>query len=139
MNFKTFGVIAAAICVAPTLAFAAPQTLDCSLQSSERHGWIPSRIVISYDKETLEARAIDDIIHSTIKRPVVAEFAQKSNSKIKLSWELENIPADIRITASYSANYDEAKRKIRISARIHGYDNRPYGTGSCQESEVNVW
>ncbi|MFU1682820.1 hypothetical protein ACM258_09625 [Phaeobacter piscinae] len=134
---KTAAVLGT-LCAATPVA-AAPVTYDCTLQSYEKHGWIASRVLVFVDHDEKVSGVMDGIIASRQKTPMIVPYDQRSKQRLKLKWTLKNLGSSQGSTkVTYSATMDEPRMKLSISARVHGADNRPSGSGPCKRSDIKL-
>ncbi len=133
-------VSTAVICLLSTSAFAAAVTYDCEMSTFEKHGWIAPRILVFVDRQNEVAGVFDGMIAETSGVPKQIEFNPRSDTKLKVGWKVDNIPARTgSATATYSGTMDEARLKLSLSVRVHGWDNRPSGTGKCKKTNINLF
>ncbi|MCV6587058.1 MAG: hypothetical protein OIF47_16145 [Marinibacterium sp.] len=121
-------------------ASSAPVVYDCKMTSSERYGIIPPRVIISYHRATKTAHVYGPIINSVHGHPIEAEFRDLGKSRVRLKWRVANVPARGAevLTLTFDGRFDESSRKLRLSGEVSGYDNRPYGTGTCVPSTTQL-
>ncbi|APG47355.1 hypothetical protein [Phaeobacter porticola] len=118
---------------------AAPVTYDCEITSYEKYGWLSPRVLVFVDHEEKVTGVMDGIIASVQKTPMIVPYDQRSKNRLKLKWTVNNIDARSgSAKASYSATMDEPRMKLSITARVHGYDNRPSGSGPCKRSNIKL-
>ncbi|MFS4580126.1 hypothetical protein [Phaeobacter sp. C3_T13_0] len=132
-------VISASVVFAAFPVLAAPMTYDCAIQSYEKHGWISPRILVFVDHDQEVAGVMDSVIASTQNTPMIVPYDVRSKQRMRLTWTVNNIDARSgSAKASYSATLDERRMKLSISARVHGWDNRPAGSGPCKRSNIKL-
>ncbi len=118
-------------------AAAKPVSYDCKMQSDEKYNWSAPRMLIFVDHEEKVAGVMDGIIASVSKTPMVVDYDPRSKERLKLKWTLNNLDARSgSAKVSYSATMDERRMKLSVTARVHGYDNRPSGSGTCVRSNI---
>ncbi|WP_405111152.1 hypothetical protein L0Z65_04455 [Phaeobacter sp. BS52] len=134
---KTVAVLGTLFAAAPVAA--APVTYDCTIQSYEKHGWIASRVLVFVDHDEKVSGVMDGIIATRQKTPMIVPYDQRSKQRLKLKWTLKNLGSSQGSTkVTYSATMDEPRMKLSISARVHGADNRPSGSGPCKRSDIKL-
>ncbi|WP_293574249.1 hypothetical protein [Phaeobacter sp.] len=112
-----------------------PRLYSCKVQSYEKHGWIAPEVLIFVDHGEKFVGVLDGIIYNTQKRAEFVEYDPRSKQRLKLKWTLNNVGSRSGSTkVSYTATLDERRMKVSLTARVHGYDNRPPGSGPCTVS-----
>jgi len=133
-------VSSAVVCLLSTSAFAGVVTYDCEMTSYEKHGWIAPRVLVFVDRQNEVVGVFDGMIAETAGVPMKIEFNPRSDTKLKVGWKLNNIPARTgSASATYSGTMDEARLKLSLSVRVHGWDNRPSGTGKCKRTNIDLF
>jgi len=108
-------------------------TYDCTVNSLEGRGFIPDRIIFSVDTAQKVAGVVDGIIMGRYETPIPADFAQLRNGNYRLKWKVENLKSGAQsFYLDYTLTYFVARNSLNIRTRVKGYDNRPFGTGTCQ-------
>jgi len=129
-----------AVCLLSTSAFADAVTYDCEMTSFEKHGWIAPRILVFVDRQNEVVGVFDGMIAETSGVPKQIAFNPRSDTKLKVSWKVDDIPARSgSASASYSGTMDESRLKLSLSVRVHGWDNRPSGAGKCKRTSINLF
>ncbi|MFV1439640.1 hypothetical protein VWX97_16345 [Phaeobacter sp. JH18-32] len=131
--------VAACTLFAAAPVVAAPVTYDCQITSYEKYGWLSPRVLVFVDHDQKVTGVMDGVIASVQKTPMIVPYDLRSKNRLKLKWTVNNIDARSgSAKASYSATMDEPRMKLSITARVHGYDNRPSGSGPCTRSNVKL-
>jgi len=116
-------------------AYAAVQTLDCSLNSWEEQGWIPDRIIFSIDAGTKQAMVFDGYINEIEGKPKKAKFKTIRGGKYRLMWKLTLPTSDGGSSrVGYTATYNPATTAfhVKVNFLMENVENKPSGDGSCE-------
>ncbi|WP_299149429.1 hypothetical protein [uncultured Tateyamaria sp.] len=127
-------VLAAAISLFATAPAAMAQSTvyDCRMSSLEGRGFIRPAIKFSIDFDKGEAAVVDDVVMRRYGKPIPATLTQLGNGQYRLKWEVKNVRnGSASFDLAYTLQYRPKVNAFNIRAQVRGYDNRPFGTGSC--------
>lgn len=116
-----------------TTATAQVQTFDCQMSSLEGRGFITERLIFSVDTANGRAAVVDGIVMAANnERPMAAEFEQLGNGQYRLRWQIRNLKSGANsFDIDYRLQFRPDDMMFNIRANLRGYDNRPFGTGTC--------
>ncbi|MEO0400968.1 MAG: hypothetical protein AAF214_01195 [Pseudomonadota bacterium] len=121
--------------VSAPAALADTTTYDCSMSSLEGRGFIRDRIIFSIDLEKNKAAVVDDLVMATYDAPIPAALSQLGNGHYRLKWDVKNLKSGAQsFNLSYTLQYRPETNAFNIRALVRGYDNRPFGSGTCKIS-----
>ncbi len=109
---------------------------DCDIKSFSSSGFIPSRVVVSFNEGDDRAIVVDSYIMHVNKAPIAVELKVRDKNSYKLTWELDGVPLSNSRSDGlvlYSAVLHTGQRTLSISAILAGYDNDLMrGRGKCK-------
>ncbi len=123
----------AALALVATAAQAAPTTYDCDMNSLEGRGFIQDRIIFTIDPEANKAIVVDPIVMNVYKKPIPATLQTLSNGQYRIKWDVKNLKSGATsFNLTYTLQYRPNDKAFNIRAQVRGYDNRPFGSGTCK-------
>ena len=119
-----------AVMTAFSATAAQADTYSCQIAAgAETDGWIAREILVKVkDKTTV----VDDVVLSTVGKPIEARIARENSKVAVFSWEVESTDiANNYIRMKYRLTVQKADGAAQISATPLGYANSYSARGAC--------
>lgn len=137
MNFLKF-VLASAVLVAATPAFANTVTLDCTMTDLKKSGgWIPSKALIKVDTARKSVQLLKPTARQMNGKIKSAKLVRNGSKKMVLRWILTGTKSSSNQTTTsfnFRALVEKETGKVSVIAKPLGYSNDWRAKGLCKIS-----
>ena len=107
---------------------------ECSMNDeSTNRGWLPTKVVVSYDPGAEKALVSDELILSVFGEPRLVDIRADTEKRLTLEWYLSLRATDgTGVGFRYVFTVSKQSKTASINAFPTGYSNQFGSTGTCK-------
>ena len=122
--------------LAVTTGASARTIYDCSFEElAINMGWVPTRVIVSYEPGSEEAEVNDGFIQHYVGGPITVKVSKDTDGILSLNWKLtpeSNYGDEVQVR--YDFTVYKADNRAKVRATPLGYDNNWSTRGTCKVS-----
>ena len=107
---------------------------ECTMNDeTTNRGWVPTKVVVSYDPGAQKALVSDELILSVFGEPRLVDIRADTEKRLTLEWELSlQSRSGLRVGFSYLLKIQKQTKTAVINAFPKLYSDRFGSTGTCK-------
>ncbi|MEP2781406.1 MAG: hypothetical protein ABJO67_02515 [Pseudoruegeria sp.] len=136
--FTVFGIFILKLSILTTImcfaltGAATAEALKCEVTNARNRGWVPSEIIVDFDRKSGDVIVVDPITYHFMEGPVAGEVAE-SSKKDTYKWSIKNAKDSHgqKFSLNYRMTVRKPSMKMNITGQPLGFQGPFTGKGKC--------
>lgn len=124
------------------LIFASSATAEqylCDLKAELGDGFVPTELLLDFDRKAGTALVYDGIIAHVYGAPVEGDLKALGDGKIEVEYNVNNLPTSTRLVdIRYVLHFDPKDKSVDLEGKFRLFSYNLRGRGKCKTSNIKI-